>query len=137
MMHLAQQPIKRKTERSGQVKANSLTTYLSDSFVLCAHDAAYIVAQACVANVLTLEEVLSHNLVYFLLRVARKTIPLHVELDDALVGHQTAFERRCIALVDLVRGDVELLNGRVVTDVLGETFAEHVSEQVGCQVDLF
>ena len=110
---------------------------MSDCFVLCAYDAAYIVAQARVADVLTLEEVLRDNLVYFLLRVARKTIPLHVELDDALVGHQTAFKCRCIALVDLVRGDIELLNGRVVTDVLGETFAEHVSEQVGCQVDLF
>ena len=114
-----------------------MTTYLSDSFVLRTHDAACLVAQACVANVLTLEEVFRDNLVYFLLRVARKAIPLHVELDNALVGHQTAFERRRITFVDLVRRNIELLNGRVVTDVLGETFAEHVSEQVGCQVDLF
>ena len=114
-----------------------MTTYLSDSFVLCAYDAAYIVAQACVANVLTLEEVLRDNLVYFLLRIARKAIPLHVELDDALVRDQTAFERRRIALIDLVRGDIELLDRRIVTDVLGETLAEHVSEQVGCQIDLF
>ena len=71
------------------------------------------------------------------LRVARESIPLHVELDDALVRDQTAFERRRIALIDLVRGDIELLDRRIVTDVLGETLAEHVSEQVGCQVDLF
>jgi len=85
---------------------------------------------------LALEEILCDNLVNFFLCVACEAISLDVELDDALVCDQTTLERWCVALIDLVARDVQLLNRSVVTDVLRKTLAKHVTKEVRCQVNV-
>lgn len=87
---------------SFRVLRSYIVTYLSNGFFLSANDAAHIVSEAIVANVLALQEILCHNLVNFFFCVACEAIPLDIELNDAFVSYKTAFKCRRVALIDLV-----------------------------------
>ena len=112
-------------------------TYSSvDCLVFSADDFTNVVTQAIVANVLALQEVLRDNLVNFLLSVWSEAVLFDIELYNVLVCDEGAFKRGSVALIDLVTRDVQLLDRSIVTDVLRETFTEHVTKKVGSQVDI-
>ena len=87
-----------------------------------------------VGDVLAAKEVLSDHLVNFLDCVFVELILAHIELDDSIVLHQSALQSGSSVLFDLVRADVQLANRSIVTDILRQTLAEEVAQQVGCQI---
>ena len=95
-----------------------------------------MISEFVVRDVLRFQEVLYHNLVNFFFGLCRELVLAHIEVDDLVVSHQTAFECWCVALFNAVARDIELLNLLIVCDVLRETLAEHVSEEIGSQIQL-
>ena len=93
-------------------------TYLTDVLFLCADDAADIVTHALITDVVTFEEVLCDHLCDLLFGLFCEVILHDIELNDAIVGQQTALERGCVALINLIGGDVELSDRLVVAQVL-------------------
>mmetsp|Transcript_1792 Transcript_1792/g.2540 ORF Transcript_1792/g.2540 Transcript_1792/m.2540 type:complete len:209 (-) Transcript_1792:867-1493(-) len=114
-----------------------LSWLLLDGLFFGADDAPDVVANALIADALSLEEVLGDHFGDFFLRVGRKVILFDVELHDTVVGEQAALEGGRVALVDLVGGDVEAPNRLVVAQVLRQALAEHIAEEIRGQVQIF
>ena len=93
-------------------------TYLIDVFVFGADDSANIIAHALIANVVTFKEIPGDHLGDLFLSLGGEVILFDIELHNAIVSLQAAFEGGCIALVDLVRGDVQLSDRLVVAEIL-------------------
>ena len=93
-------------------------TYHVDVFVFGADDAANIIAHALIADIVTFEEIPGDHLGDLFLGLGREVILFDIELHYAVVGLQAAFEGGCVALVDLVRGDVQLSDRLVVAKIL-------------------
>ena len=93
-------------------------TYNIDVFVFGTDDTANVVAHALVADILTFKEIPGDHFGDLFLSLWREVILFDVELHYAVVGLQAAFEGGCVALVDLVRGDVQLSDRLVVAQIL-------------------
>ena len=60
----------------------------------------------------------------------------HVELDNPIILQESSLERGRITLLNLITGDVELLNVGVVTNILRQGLAEGVTKEISGEVKL-
>ena len=116
------------------MSSSSNTYFAIHCFTVSTHDAADVATEAIVADTLSLQRVLGHELFNLLDSLLDESVLVHVEEHDSVVGQQTSLEGGGVAFVNLVGRDVQFLDKDVVADILRKTLTEHIAEEIGSQV---
>lgn len=73
---------------------------------LSSYNFSNIFADSVIGDVLALEEVFGNKLANLFLSFRCESVLLDLELHNALILQQTAFQSSCVALIDLIGRDV-------------------------------